>query len=150
MAQETTRFWTALDSQPNFAAKVIYATQYFGVNDGGVEGFRLYIENNLHGEINGAPYSCMKTYKVGSHTMDTSGLGNIVFGYFSQWYPTILEDTIANIDQGVNQYSRWIFVDNPDDLTQRRTGRKVAELAGYQASIAPWTVEQASDQEGLF
>lgn len=150
VAQEATRFWQVYESHPNDLAKINFAVQYFGVNDGGIEGFRFHIENNLHGEINGVPFSCTKVYKVGSHTMDMSGLGNIVFGYFASQYPVIFEDTVANIDQGVNQYSRWIFVDNPDDLTQRRTGRKMAELAGYQASVAPWTVEQAADQEGLW
>lgn len=80
--------------------------------------------------------------------MDMSGLGNIMFGYFSAGYPQDFEDLIANVLQARNDAYPWQFVDNYDDETQRRTGRALANTSGG-GSVSAVQVEQAARDNAL-
>jgi hypothetical protein len=86
--------------------------------------------------------------QIGSvYDMDTSGMGNIVFGYYMEAlsYPTWAEDLIANIAQGSNEGSRGHFVDFPDDVVQRRIGRELANRTGGDPSkITPQDIVSAA------
>lgn len=125
-------------------ASIRNRVDYFMVDEGGIEDFRHYVENLLT-----AGTGCGSVrYQVGSKTMDTSGLGNIVFGYDLSTWPSQIEDAIANIAQGANSQSRFIFRDMEDDVTQRRTGRYIAQTAG-RASVSPALVEQAANDAAL-
>ena len=148
VAAEISRFRATLDATP-MENKLQFLLNYFKVNDGGIEAFRKHIDAKLK-EIGGVSFSCQMIYIVGTRRMDTSGLGNIVYGYFFEAYPQLAEDLIANFAQGINRESQWVFQDMPDDITQRNTGGAIAAAVGYNASVAPWIVEQKAIEQGLW
>jgi len=119
---------------------------YFRPNDGQIESFRHLVENTLTSQS-----GCSSIYyMVGTrHYMDTSGLGNIVFGFYMVRTNQTVESIAANVEQGVNRDSFLNFWDNPDDFTQRRTGRRIAEAAGGGSTIDDTLIEWAADQAGL-
>jgi hypothetical protein len=99
---------------------------------GEIELFRAEVTKNIHAITS---YRCADfRYKVGSKTMDSSGLGNILYGYFTYNLPPAVVRAWANLAQGFNPDSRWQFVDNPGDAAQIRFGRKLAEISGNEIS----------------
>jgi hypothetical protein len=85
--------------------------------------------------------------------MDTSGLGNIVFGYFMSKENIAYEDYIADKDQWLSSAIsewKWQEHDYPDDVIQRRVGRMIADLTASSASPSPVLVEQVARDLGLF
>ncbi|MBZ0280275.1 MAG: hypothetical protein K8L97_06015, partial [Anaerolineae bacterium] len=121
------------------------AVDYFMENIGGVEELRNIVETTVCGQ----KLICRESlrYKIGSRLMDTSGLGNIAFGYIMTSEFTSIqdrEDFIANMAQRINRETREeafttcqnnlicvaellrLVVDNPDDQRQREVGRALA------------------------
>lgn len=76
--------------------------------------------------------------------MDTSGLGNIMYGYFEAAYPEVFGNFVADIAQAGNPGSLGHFGDMPDDRSQRAVGRYIASYAGYSSSISIRLVEEAA------
>lgn len=74
--------------------------------------------------------------------MDTSGMGNILFGYYmaALGYPVKVEDWISNRAQGQNVQSPGQSEDNADDEVQRRIGRELWEQGG---GLTPENVQDA-------
>lgn len=119
---------------------------YFKVNSGTIEQFRHIVENTVKQST-----GCFRTYYlVGTHATDTSGLGNIVFGYFSSTLPQLLEDVIAAAAQGFNDESPLWFWDNPDDTIQRRLGRSLAYLRSTGIMLNEEIISRAAEEIGLF
>jgi len=139
VAQELRRFqsWN-----PNFLDMV----EYFRPNSGQAEGFRHTVEDNLTSATN-----CFSVYYQISteYYMDTSGLGNVVFGYYMSWSNQTFEDIVSNLDQGVNRETFGHAWDNPDDTSQRRMGRRIAEAVDSGDSIDSSLVESAAQQADL-
>lgn len=118
---------------------------YFTPEVGGIDRFRQKIEE----EITSATACHATYYLVDDLYMDTSGLGNIVFGYFSRRYPEIVEDAMSHLEQGANTASFLHFWDNPDDASQRRTGREIAEISENSSDITPSIVSEAAQNSQL-
>lgn len=139
VADELSRFTNWMNSK-SAVNRLRAALTYFFENNGQIEGLRHTIEDRV---------TCQNpSYKVGSREMDMSGLGNLVFGYYSEWYPQELEDLIADVAQARNDESGWQFQDNYDDETQRRTGRALAnQYSG--SSVSSSQVEQAAKDNYL-
>jgi hypothetical protein len=71
------------------------------------------------------------------YQMDTSGMGNIVFGYYmaALAYPTVVEDRISDAEQLANRKSLGHWGDYPDDIVQRRIGRELSDRTGGDLSL---------------
>lgn len=114
---------------------------------GQVERFRgsivRSIENNTNCSEDGIHY------QVGNKTMDTSGLGNIMYGFFMNQFPDSWADAIADNTQAFNLGSLGQRQDNPDDHSQIVLGRAIADQIGYNSSISPSAVERLASQTGL-
>lgn len=86
--------------------------------------------------------------KVGNNAMDTSGLGNIIFGYYFEG-PQWLEDKIADEDQSRKPKTRG-QPDPPDDVSQRRLGRWLnQETGGDFSQITPEMIQEGAAAVGL-
>lgn len=121
------------------------ASEYFSVNSGQTEQFRLRVE-----ELATEQSSCYSVYYlVGTHAMDTSGLGNVVFGYAMEEMPWLIEELIADWKQGANvQSQRWYF-DFPDDRQQRELGRRVAESIESAREVSAALVSELAEEVDL-
>lgn len=146
VAQEISRFSFSMSRSNSSLSRLYDSIVYFSENSGEIEQFRLEVTNRISNSAHcGAPY-----YVVGSRTMDMSGLGNIVFGFIAEEYFSMSsEDFISNLAQAANRESFGHYGDNPDDLSQRRTGRLIAQMAGHLASISSASVESAAEQSSL-
>ncbi|HAZ73578.1 MAG TPA: hypothetical protein DCW58_03245 [Candidatus Pacebacteria bacterium] len=103
---------------------------YFAENTGQSEIFRKKVESEIKEVTN-----CYRIYyNVGKTTMDSSGLGNVLFGYAMAKIPKWTEDRISDLFQGLNKDSLgWIF-DNYDDGKQRELGRILSEQSNFSTS----------------
>jgi|GEM_PF-6365611 len=146
-------FWTS--NIRSARLRDIAVAPYFLPRIGEIDAFRRYLARNL-GEASGG--SCYVSddgneadiwYQVGSHSMDMSGLGNIVFGFYMERYNRTLENITSAIAQAANPDSPFQFSDNPDDVSQRATGRSLAEAIGDRASPTIATIERAADENDL-
>lgn len=83
--------------------------------------------------------------------MDKSGLGNVVFGYFTVrvnvWLPTQL--LIGTIMQGINEDSAGQFIDNPDDISQVQLGNAIAEYTQDATDVSAELVMTLAETVGL-
>lgn len=119
--------------------KVAFLVDFFSPHsgiapDGEIEAFR----QNLI-EVFDENFDCeIFRYQVSSRSMDSSGLGNIVFGYYAGIDEADYEreDWISNQEQAANMATFLQFYDNTDDLIQRLAGRRIAENYGAYPSIA--------------
>lgn len=136
--QEIRRF---MSWNPNISE----ALNYFFPNTGDIEEFRHAIEDRLISNS-----SCNSVYYlVGDNYMDTSGLGNLIFGFYSEQFSVTLEDLASNIAQGGNRNSLLSFLDNPDDFSQRRTGREIAERFDSGEQLTTSLIESSADNNDL-
>ncbi len=143
IAREIERVGIILDSM-NLAQRVNFMIEYFSLNTGGIEQFRLRIQRQL---------GCSNfSYQVGERNMDESGLGNIIYGYALERWSDVVESVIARLFQGRRDKSLHplILGDNPDDVSQRSLGATIARLTNQSASPSTSTVEQAAVSVGLF
>jgi hypothetical protein len=112
----------------------------------GIDGLRFYLETEFSSIV-----ECDEDlrYQVGTRTMDLSGLGNILFGYYAAWLPAEAENVIAHIDQSWRD--RRLTFDHSDDQRQRRVGRAIYDAIGsINASVSPTTVQDVAESEELF
>lgn len=115
---------------------------------GEVEDIRQAIEGATCGINN----SCTNARFVsGTELMDTSGPGNIVFGYIcaSMGIPVDFENWLSDRAQTVRDIFelRYRGTDYPDDVNQRLVGRRIYELSG-ENTPGPAEVEIASNDIG--
>lgn len=153
VAAEIERFSFWLSEIEGARAKTQAVLDYFmpttAITTGDVEGFRNFVATNLSEASYGACSETRIRYQIGNHVMDLSGLGNIVFGFYMQQYNRTLEDIISNLAQAAKRETWLQLYDNPDDVTQRDTGRSIAVAIGYNASPSVITVENAADENNL-
>lgn len=104
--------------------------------------------------------------------MDTSGLGNIMYGYATSTWPDKVSSAVANWAQRLNSqtianinsqcggnylcsFKNWVGIsDNDDDQSQASMGNRLAELTLYQQGVTlnyipPTTIIQAANDTGL-
>ncbi len=60
-------------------------------------------------------------YQIGSATMDLSGLGNVIFGYFSAKFPSASVHNFADLEQFFKEWR----LDPADDSNQINLGRAI-------------------------
>jgi hypothetical protein len=150
VAQELGRFTNHVQLLSS-GDKVQYALSYFfesigGDNKGLIERHRAVVESEIYSKTN-----CRTVmYQVGERFMDSSGLGNVVYGWFmGLWSNVLTEYAIANVAQYFNEKSRGQLWDNPDDVTQRQTGRTLARWVSGGDRLSASLVELAALEEGL-
>jgi len=135
---------------------------YFFENSGGSEQLREQMQE----AVCGSDSYCRRVLRVqvGTRHMDTSGVGNVLFGYFMSRLSTQgQEDLISNWAQrGNNQTRQEIWdncnhgiicfalvwtgtVDNPDDVIQRELGRQLA----LRGAIPDAIIEDLAQAVGL-
>lgn len=150
VANELSRFsfWISnfSTSRINVAATGYFFPSISGAS-GHIEAFRYWVEKEMAGRSTNCSPEDIR-YRVGNKEMDTSGLGNIVFGYFMEEYSESAEDFISDWEQKARD-GAWDKKDNPDDLTQRRTGRAIAINLGHRASVSPLLVEEVAEKNNL-
>lgn len=110
------------------------AADYFAIGNGGTEEFRHYVEA-LFLEAGCDDVS----YLVGTRVMDTSGLGNVMYGFYLSGVPFFVEDLIARAVQG--------FEDDTHDVSQRLMGRYVGELT--KNDVTAENVADAAERAAL-
>jgi len=153
IADEIVRFQTwldSIDSNRRFDAAIDY---FLPLGLGHVEQLREYLTSQVKGQ-----FACTAVfYQVAeaegddpAHFMDMSGLGNVVFGYYMEEYNVVIEDIISAMEQRLHPRTLFGIFDAPDDLTQRRLGRGVAEELSHAASPSPEFIEVKARQVGLF
>jgi len=150
VANELSRFSFWISGFSGSGANAAAAGYFFPSVSGAagkIDVFRVWVENQLANRSANCSAEDIR-YQVGEKFMDTSGLGNIIFGYFMEKYSESTEDFIADWDQKARD-GDWDKKDNPDDLTQRRTGRAIAMSLGHSASVSPLQVEQAAKKNNL-
>ncbi len=113
------------------------------------EDIRKRMEQTL---MQAAPSCTSFRYQVGTRTMDTSGPGNIIFGYYAAFYgfPLEKEDELSDWAQGLNPASLGQFWDNDDDPLQRRVGRALHSMAPNPGDVTSETLASIADQMRLF
>ena len=153
-----------------------YAIMYFLENTGGSEELRHEVENRVVSFIPGCVGRELR-YRVGNHNIDTSGLGNIAFGYFmnNPLLPGYLrdgfaEEEISNLAQALNVETRARIIercggllnlqcivdnillqaDNSDDVKQRQVGRNLQVLVRNGSNLSVRTLERVADIFGFF
>lgn len=115
VAQEINRARNWLRNSSNIPADFLLYMK----SDGHIDTFRVAVDSFL---VRNA--GCMHSfYQVGEATMDLSGLGNVAFGYFTTWLPSIGVHMIADFDQLAKERR----LDYPDDASQIDLGRAIAE-----------------------
>jgi len=119
----------------------ISAVGYFVEVFGRVENFRGNWTNFLKNQTGCTGLQV----EVGSHLMDTSGVGNIIFGYHTSKFDAQLVSDFSDVAQGFNSGSRWQFEDNEDDQSQICTGRTAAEAVGLYSTLSPSVLIQSAD-----
>jgi len=102
----------------------------FELNTGKIEKVRKQLDELFKEEVSkGNQYPIGVRYNF---HMDTSGPGNIVFGYYMGALNRLLEDLISDAYQ--SKRDNGIKIDLPDDIIQRRIGRRLWELSGGDPS----------------
>ncbi|MBK8033800.1 MAG: hypothetical protein IPK17_30740 [Chloroflexi bacterium] len=156
IADEIVRFQLWLDSMPEsdrLSAVVDYFLPDIISVQGEIERLRKFLTNQIQTQ-----FVCTNVfYQVAErdgesppHFMDMSGLGNVVFGYYMQKYNVQFEDFISAVDQRVHPLTSNAISDNPDDQTQRRLGRMIADAVGHSSSPNPAFISEAARDVGLF
>lgn len=118
---------------------------------GEVDAIRDAVQNKI---CNGNK-SCESSlrYVVDQKLMDTSGPGNVVFGYVcaDMHIPELwVEDKFSDFTQIISSRLRegkWQWSDYPDDKQQRRMGREIFAITGL-STVLPTTVDEASRNVG--
>jgi hypothetical protein len=127
----------------SLAQQYIITARYLADIVGSVENMRHAIESTINKAI-----SCESIYyQVGIQSMDTSGVGNIAFGFTTVLPGIPPADLIANVAQ---IGSSGHFGDNPDDVSQRSTGEAIAVSAGMTIPITPQLVEMLAQAHKLW
>ncbi|MEP7167078.1 MAG: SH3 domain-containing protein [Candidatus Woesebacteria bacterium] len=113
------------------------------------------IKGNVENTICGNDSDCRAKIRfvIGNQLMDTSGPGNITFGYTVAWMgmPQGVENVISNIAQIPSSLVRELtlrITDYPDDINQRLVGRHLFEQSGENISSSNVT-EIANTVKGL-
>lgn len=150
--REIQAFESGFPFSGNLSSKWTALQYYFALDTGRVEILRMNVRDEVHNQIN----SCSNPYYlVGSAYMDLNGLGNVIYGYFFQAYPWIVEEIVADYYQGqrdgFGSFPSYFqtFIDFPDDRSQRALGRSLAQQTMSSALITDSLVEQIATQVGL-
>lgn len=142
LAQEIGNFNSGIGQLSRDNLKLDEFVSYFSVNNGATEQFRLKVESEIKKDTD--CYTIF--YLVGKQTMDTSGIGNVVFGFAMQKWPWLAEEAIADITQAMNDNSRGWPWDNSDDRKQRELGREIANQGSHSAG----TIGRIAEDINLF
>jgi len=117
VAQEINRYYTWISAIPE-PARTPKAISYSTPIIGYIDVFRSHVEQTItHNK--GCTNVC---YVVGDRGMDTSGLGNIVFGFHKGNYDISGAHIIGATTQKIHKESWGINGDEPDDYTQIELG----------------------------
>lgn len=141
IVEEVNRFneWLATFPRARGTAESFF---YFRPTTGTIDTFRIQLERELQ-----TPTGCSELeYLVGVRPMDLSGPGNIMFGYFTLYWPDLLQWLIENGAQITKNESEGQM--NPqDDVEQRLMGEYLAQqLIGGE----PLTIEMVEGAAYLF
>jgi hypothetical protein len=147
IAQEISRF-AARIAQLNGPDQLLAAYRYLTPavpvlqpEPGEVESFR----RELVWQVSQVANCSNPIYQVGERQMDSSGLGNIMYGFYTDHYQVdwSLADNIANTTQIISSRDLLHFYDNSDDLNQRLVGESLSRrMTGN--SVSQSTVEEVA------
>ena len=141
MSDELNRYYGWINPQME-PAKTTNAVLYLADLVGYVEVFRLELESM----IVSTQVCDTVLYVVGSRIMDTSGLGNIVFGFHCTMYNIPYPNMIGSIDQFFHPQTLGQRYDNFDDASEIDTGELIALVVGQGQPIDTVLIEWAASE----
>lgn len=139
------RFFEVVETASKWPFVVGFFAPDSGVQAGEIETLRQSIIAELiqHGT------TCQDfSYEVGDQSMDSSGLGNIIFGYYAaiDGFDYESDEFLSDSQQGVNQRALLSFNDDAADAIQRLVGKR---LGKESPRVAPNKQEVATVAEDI-